>query len=131
MMAELELGLIPSPGSFEKKNEGKRRRLTKKSKRARALCGVMKLRFEPRAFLLFVHGATELPHLTRRLLVARATRTNVEADSSSVGVPHLGKSWADFEKGFCIYDRTPSPQRRRQVNGNCYQGVYAATYMAI
>ena len=64
----------------------------------------------------------ELPHLTRRLLVTLATRTNIKADSFSLCVPRLGKSLTGCEKGLSVYDRAASPQGRRQVNGHCLQG---------
>ena len=75
------------------------------------------LRYKPHACLCI-----ELPHLTRRLLVARATRTNIKADSSPLCVPRLGKLLTGCKKGLRVYDRAPSPLGRRQVNGHCLQG---------
>jgi hypothetical protein len=75
------------------------------------------LRYKSHAFLCI-----ELPHLTRRQLVARATRTNFKADSFSLCVPRLGKSVTGCEKGLRVCDRAPSPLGRRQVNGHCLQG---------
>ena len=57
------------------------------------------LRYKPHACLCI-----ELPHLTRRLLVTLATRTNIKADSFSLCVPRLGKSLTGCEKGLCVYD---------------------------
>merc|ERR1719453_388963 len=75
------------------------------------------LRYKPHACLCI-----ELPHLTRRLLVTLATRTNIEADSFSLCVPRLGKSLTGCEKGLRVYDRAASPLGRRQVNAHCLQG---------
>ena len=77
------------------------------------------LRYKPHACLCI-----EPPHLTRRLLVAFATRTNIKADSFSLCVPRLGKSLTGCEKGLRVYDRAASPLGRRQVNGHCLQGGF-------
>jgi len=56
------------------------------------------------------------------LLIARATRTNIKADTFSLCAPLLEKSLAGCEKGLRVYNRAPSPLGRRQVNGHCLQG---------
>ena len=83
------------------------------------------LRYKPHACLRI-----ELPHLTRRLLVARATRANIKADFFSLSAPRLGKWVTGCEKGLRVYDRAPSPLGRRQVNGHCLQGEITVWLMA-
>ena len=86
---------------------------------ARVLESSHVLRYKPHACLRI-----ELPHLTRRLLVARATRANIKADFFSLSAPRMGKWVTGCEKGLRVYDRAPSPLGRRQVNGNCLQGGF-------
>ena len=87
-----------------------------KQARAALCCNV---RYKPHACLCI-----ELPHLTRRLPAALATRTNIETDSFSLCVPRLDKPLTGCEKGLCVYDRAASPLGRRQVNDHCLQGVF-------